>query len=413
MPSRVDRTVISRGPAVVKFNGGTFFSKGDIALDWNIQNQQIASSAFGSIEPWRQKVKPTLKMDLVGQIANLPILYPHVSMTPGQSIFGNADVPLLICPIDTTQNMTTLNAAAILDQPDLMLGVEGGGPALGATTFAFVPANNSLPTDANAWFTDAANTYDGTGFDPTQILIQPYSIRYLSAGTFPLTVGANSTGALAWNILAADLATALNALASVTADGGVTVTGGIDDGWTVTAVNNNQVIAITSAGPAGMPQGTSVKVTMVQAAAAGKPQIVRISLFPFYNFPAQKAVKISLKSSVSEETADGIGVYDMLFKDLVATGTLTPMNMSEAVLDAFINVQGSSAALGSAQAALAHTLRLYAPGLYVELRNACVTKAGKVWSSEKQRVPDIEFQASRTVVAGVVQPVFYIGTVAP
>jgi hypothetical protein len=44
-----------------------------------------------------------------------------------------------------------------------------------------------------------------------------------SAGTFTLTYGANTTGALAYNIEATALQTALNGLASITAEGGVTV----------------------------------------------------------------------------------------------------------------------------------------------------------------------------------------------
>lgn len=45
-----------------------------------------------------------------------------------------------------------------------------------------------------------------------------------TSGTFKLTYGANTTGDLAFDISAADLQTALNTLASITAEGGVTVT---------------------------------------------------------------------------------------------------------------------------------------------------------------------------------------------
>lgn len=410
--SRIDRTVISRGPAVVKFNGGTFFSKDDITLDWGITNQNVASSAYGPILPWRQRVKPQLKMNLVGEVESLPVLFPHASLKPGTSIFTAADLPLQICPIDTTQEKTTFNAAAVLDQPALTLGIEGGGPALGAITFAFVPANNSLPTDANAWFTRAANDFDGTGLDPANILIQGYTVRYLSNGTMIITVGANSTAALAWDISAVDLATALNALASVTADGGVTVTGDVDNGWTVTAVNANQAIVFTGV-PTGMPGGTTVRVDVVTAAAVGVHQVVRISLFPWANFPPEKAIKVAFKSEVAEMTGDGIGVYDMLYKSGTATAQLTPLNIAEDVLEAAANLQGANAGLGSGQYAFAQTLRVYANGLYVELRGALITKAGLVFSPEKIRIPQIEFTASRTLVANALTDLFYIGTAAP
>lgn len=410
--SRIDRTVITRGPAVVKFAGGTFFSKDDITLDWGITNQNVDSSAFGPILPWRQRVKPTLKMNLVGEIEDLNVLFPHASLKPGQSIFTAADVPLQICPIDNTQNKVVFAAAAVLEQPDLTLGIEGGGPALGAVTFAFIPKNNSLPTDADAWFTSVANDFDGNGLDPSKILIQGYSVRYLSNGTFIVTVGADSTAALAWNISAADLATALNALASVTADGGVTAIGDVDNGWTVTAVNANQAINFTGT-PTGMPGGTTVRVDVTTAAAAGVHQVARLSLFPWANFPPEKAIKVSFKSNVAEQTGDGIGVYDMLYQSGTATAQLTPLNVSQAVMETAANLQGANAGLGSGQYAFAHTLRIYADGLYVELRGALITKAGLVYSPEKIRIPQIEFTASRTLKDNVLTDLFYIGTEAP
>jgi hypothetical protein len=57
-----------------------------------------------------------------------------------------------------------------------------------------------------------------------------------TGGTQPFIYGANSTAQLAYNVSAADLSTALNALASIIAAGGVTVTG--SNGFFTVAFNN-------------------------------------------------------------------------------------------------------------------------------------------------------------------------------
>ena len=57
-----------------------------------------------------------------------------------------------------------------------------------------------------------------------------------TSGAFTLTFGADTTSSLAYNITGANLQTALNALASITAAGGVTVTQ--DSGLYIVAFNS-------------------------------------------------------------------------------------------------------------------------------------------------------------------------------
>lgn len=58
-----------------------------------------------------------------------------------------------------------------------------------------------------------------------------------TAGTWTLTYGANTATGLAYNITAAELSTALNALASITSAGGVTVSGSIETHFQIRFVN--------------------------------------------------------------------------------------------------------------------------------------------------------------------------------
>lgn len=96
------------------------------------------------------------------------------------------------------------------------------------------------------------------------------------AGTFTLTFGANTTSALAYNITAADLQTALNALASVTSAGGVTVS----------LIGNNYSISFNSVGArtdmtangSSLVPLSSAGITILQQGSSGLAEIVLLHL---------------------------------------------------------------------------------------------------------------------------------------
>lgn len=79
--------------------------------------------------------------------------------------------------------------------------------------------------DLNVYIVDGAGGYSTLSTTGTFSLGIGTIQASPSGGTFTLTSGANTTSALAYNLSASTLSTALNALASITAEGGVTVTG--------------------------------------------------------------------------------------------------------------------------------------------------------------------------------------------
>lgn len=110
-----------------------------------------------------------------------------------------------------------------------------------------------------------------------------------TSGAFPLTFAIDTTGSLAYNSSASAIASALNALATVTAAGGVTVTGPAGGPWVVTFnVNGAQslfqsgantfgavgnaigvvIIAMTQAGTASLPTIQTITPALVSAQAA-------------------------------------------------------------------------------------------------------------------------------------------------
>src|SRR5947209_7447475 len=116
---KIDRLVASRGPALLSFNGGFFFSKEDIVVDLSKDTKVLPSSAFGPLTEINLGVKASTKLTPVGEFEYLGVLWPYGATPVGSSIFGNADTPLLIQPIDTTQKQVRFWAAGISKMPDI------------------------------------------------------------------------------------------------------------------------------------------------------------------------------------------------------------------------------------------------------------------------------------------------------
>lgn len=414
MPQQIDRLLISRGPAMITYRGGVFFSKEDITVDLAKSTDTAQSSAFGPLTEFNLGVKATMKFTPVGEFEHLDVLWPYSSTPIGRSIFGaDADYPILIQPLDDGQKQVTFWAGGVSQMPDLNFTAKG--TLIGEVGFQMVGKNNTLVDDANRLFTFAANTIDldALPYDPTKLLIQAYENRWLSAGTFTNTVGANTSGALAYNISAADLATALNALASVTAAGGVTVTGSLAEGWTITAVEDNAPIAITGA-VTGMPAGTTVRVDVLQPSAADKPQIVKMRLFPWHNFAARDGVQVKFSTTVTEDDSDAIGQYDSVFGGLSVELTAQPQGFDLETMLSAAAVQGAASVRGRKLSTGAHDFIVTGEGVYFALYGANLKGSGAVFGAINQRVPAHTWAGSRSIRAGgAINPLFYIGADAP
>lgn len=100
-----------------------------------------------------------------------------------------------------------------------------------------------------------------------------------TAGTFTVNYGANTTAALAYNITAAALATALNALASVIAAGGVTVTAPANGGPFRIVFNTPGVIVtlfIVNAGELAPTSQGIVSVAVTGATGVNEVQVITL-----------------------------------------------------------------------------------------------------------------------------------------
>ena len=87
----INRLTISRGPAAILYNGATFFSKGDVVLDFGREIKSVESSAYGKLFDFETDIKPKLRFTPVGEWESLSVLFPYSDTVPGTSIFGTSD----------------------------------------------------------------------------------------------------------------------------------------------------------------------------------------------------------------------------------------------------------------------------------------------------------------------------------
>lgn len=417
MSQSIDRLVVSRGPAMITYRGGVFFTKDDLVVDLTKDTKEIPSSAFGKLTDINLGVKASCKFTPVGEFEHLSVLWPYAAAYPGTSIFGDADYPLLIQPLDDGQRQVTFHAAGINKMADLNFTAKD--TLIGEVGLQMVGANGVAVDNANRLFTFASNAIDlgALPYDPDALLIQAYSNAWNSTGGFTLTFGANTTAEIAFDADAATVQTAFRALASVTAlTTPPTVTGSQAAGWTITFGNADGNVGQTTAAVSGLPGGSSIATATTVVGSTGvtaEVQTVTLTL-PWLVWQARQGVQVSFNMNVTEDETDAIGHYDSIFGGLTVMAKAQPQGMTDEVALAAAAVQGSSSVRGRKLALGAHDLVVTGDGVYFIMYGANIKKAGLVYGASNQRVPEMEWVASRTVDGGGdLNPLFYIGTSAP
>lgn len=150
-----------------------------------------------------------------------------------------------------------------------------------------------------------------------------------TSGSFFLTWGEDTTPELAWDISQYDLATALNALASITAAGGVSVSGPITGPYQITFIENGAQAAFTSASNSLFPAST-VTITTDIVGSATNPAIQFVTLgqsatakVSSWTAQASPAITVtSIQGTVIQRVAIPAGTYGGTFT-LTTNGNTT------------------------------------------------------------------------------------------
>jgi hypothetical protein len=132
---------------------------------------------------------------------------------------------------------------------------------------------------------------------------------------------------------------------------------------------------------------------------------------PWDDFHTEDGWSISLGLSLRDEMVDGLGTVDMTFQEVQVTATSIPVGPT---IDDVSESQGiNGTALGSSIQNFSTDLIIEGAGVYVAVYNAALVESDFGHGTDRKTLGSTDWTATRTVTAGVADPLFYISTAAP
>lgn len=176
----VTRTTLLGGPAAATFLGHTFFARDGILVMPALEVEAVDSDAQGVLDATASYAPVTIKFTPSAPFSDLIALYPYLTGTPGTSLFGSADAPLILVAANGVR--LTFSAVAITQMPDLTL--TSSGSAAGAVTFLALGARSLPITAANRLVTIDTAEFPALPTTPPQ-LADDFEITWGGTGSGP------------------------------------------------------------------------------------------------------------------------------------------------------------------------------------------------------------------------------------
>lgn len=174
MPVQFDPAKLIAGPAIVTYNGVTWYSKDDIAVRIVRETWDVATSRHGRIDQRMKSISAEITFTPSGQVDQIAGLLPYGPDDIGANIFPTVDLPLVIHSIAGTKY--TFARAAQIGLPSLTLAATN--TALGAVTFLCLLKSNTAPTTDDSFLKIEAAAFSDATFDETEILSPGYTASY-------------------------------------------------------------------------------------------------------------------------------------------------------------------------------------------------------------------------------------------
>lgn len=171
----ITRSSLLSGPAAAIYEGHTFFAHDGILVTPALEMETVASDTWGTLDETVSDAWIKIQFTPSAPFPDLAALYPHTQASPGASLFGPADVPLVLIAANGVR--LTFSAVAIAQMPDLVL--TNRGPVTGAVTFLARGARGLGLTASNRLVT----------IDTTSVPLPPIGTPQL-ADDFTITWGA-------------------------------------------------------------------------------------------------------------------------------------------------------------------------------------------------------------------------------
>ncbi|PTY02570.1 hypothetical protein DB346_08460 [Verrucomicrobia bacterium LW23] len=194
-------TIPIGGPALVKYDGATFYSKGDITLNITKNTLPIEVERDGKVDERVLDDIITVSFTPAGEFEALSVLFPYLTLPIGRHITG-ADKALVIHTFEGRK--LTLHNAAITKMPNIIGSAEK--TIFGDVEFTSFVKNNTERTDAASRWTLADEALTDATFDPDDVLVQSYTLAW--GGDAPWNNMSTMEGfTLEWNLGLTDVKT--------------------------------------------------------------------------------------------------------------------------------------------------------------------------------------------------------------
>lgn len=167
------------GPAIVSFNGVTYYFKTGLKGTIKRNRAKIEVDAFGQIAEVARDCVVEFTGAPAGAIraADLAGQMPYLPSQIGQSIFGTTDTPLVVQTINDGATITW-QRGAISKYAPILLSATHGTLYKGDTTFSCLMASNFTPTAATAWKSITSTAFADTSFDASNVRMAQYTAAW-------------------------------------------------------------------------------------------------------------------------------------------------------------------------------------------------------------------------------------------
>lgn len=168
------------GPAIVTWNGKSYYSKAGITAEFKRDTFTIETDFDGTIDERMKTQMTEVSFQPDGQISNLSKYFPYAATDIGKSIFGATVLPLVIQTkfggAGNTGQTITYPRAALSKLPQLRL--RPTDTLFGDMTFTCLGVPSVQPNTANVWQAIADAAFADATFDETAIITDTYSAAY-------------------------------------------------------------------------------------------------------------------------------------------------------------------------------------------------------------------------------------------
>lgn len=185
--------IIVVGPAIVTWNGHSYYFKSGVKLDYKRETFTIETDFDGQIDERMKAQMTTISGTPVGMYgaSGMTQFFPYPVSQIGTSIFGAQSTPTTPRPlVIVTKFGGTSNAGQTITYPRgamtklPTLRLKPTDTLLGDLEFTMLGVPTVQPNTANAWATLASATFADTTFDENQIITDIYGAAW---GASPYT----------------------------------------------------------------------------------------------------------------------------------------------------------------------------------------------------------------------------------